>query len=135
MARRDDCVFCDEARLPEHKVVLTSRWGDRFWIFEPLSPVTPGHLLVVPVEHHDDASARPMITGGAFEIAAEVVAASRAPGGTYIRHLPKESIDDFNLITSAGSSAATQTVFHLHVHIVPRREGDGLALPWTGQQH
>jgi histidine triad (HIT) family protein len=41
-------------------------------------------------------------------------------------------LDDFNLITSAGSWA-TQTVFHLHVHVVPRREGDGLHLPWTGQ--
>jgi histidine triad (HIT) family protein len=39
---------------------------------------------------------------------------------------------DFNIITSAGPSA-TQTVFHLHVHLVPRVPGDGLALPWTGQ--
>jgi histidine triad (HIT) family protein len=36
-----------------------------------------------------------------------------------------------NIITSAGSDA-TQTVFHLHLHVVPRRAGDGLALPWTG---
>ncbi len=35
-----------------------------------------------------------------------------------------------NLITSAGREA-TQTVFHLHIHVVPRRDGDGLALPWT----
>lgn len=35
-----------------------------------------------------------------------------------------------NLITSAGAEA-TQSVFHLHVHIVPRGENDGLALPWT----
>jgi histidine triad (HIT) family protein len=40
---------------------------------------------------------------------------------------------DANLITSVGS-AATQTVFHLHVHVVPRRAGDGLALPWTSQK-
>lgn len=38
-----------------------------------------------------------------------------------------------NLITSRGG-AATQTVFHLHVHVVPREAGDGLALPWTPQQ-
>jgi diadenosine tetraphosphate (Ap4A) HIT family hydrolase len=37
-----------------------------------------------------------------------------------------------NFITSAGRDA-TQTVFHLHIHIVPRHAGDGLALPWTGQ--
>lgn len=34
-----------------------------------------------------------------------------------------------NLITSRGA-AATQSVFHLHLHLVPRTEGDGLALPW-----
>ena len=39
-------------------------------------------------------------------------------------------LSDFNLITSAGS-LATQTIGHLHVHIVPRRPGDGLHLPWT----
>jgi diadenosine tetraphosphate (Ap4A) HIT family hydrolase len=39
---------------------------------------------------------------------------------------------DCNLITSDGA-AATQTVKHLHVHIVPRRDGDGLTLPWSTQ--
>jgi histidine triad (HIT) family protein len=38
-----------------------------------------------------------------------------------------------NIITSVGAEA-TQTVFHLHLHVVPRRFGDGLALPWTGQE-
>jgi hypothetical protein len=42
-------------------------------------------------------------------------------------------MESFNLITSVGA-AATQTVRHLHIHLIPRREGDALALPWTGQQ-
>ncbi|CAL9324879.1 HIT family protein [Streptomyces sp. SudanB91_2054] len=37
-----------------------------------------------------------------------------------------------NLITSKGE-AATQSVFHFHVHVVPRQEGDGRPLPWTAQ--
>ncbi|OHT47970.1 hypothetical protein BKG71_25700 [Mycobacteroides chelonae] len=37
-----------------------------------------------------------------------------------------------NVITSIGPDA-TQTVFHTHIHVVPRRENDGLHLPWTGQ--
>ena len=41
--------------------------------------------------------------------------------------------DDFNLITSSGP-AATQTIPHIHVHYVPRWPGDGLHLPWTGQE-
>lgn len=36
------------------------------------------------------------------------------------------------VITSIGADA-TQTVFHTHIHVVPRRPGDGLTLPWTGQ--
>lgn len=42
-------------------------------------------------------------------------------------------LESANFITSAGP-AATQSVFHLHVHLVPRFEDDGLILPWTGQR-
>jgi histidine triad (HIT) family protein len=45
----------------------------------------------------------------------------------YCKH---SGIYDYNIITSMGEYA-TQTVFHLHVHIVPRRLNDGLHLPWT----
>lgn len=45
----------------------------------------------------------------------------------------REMPGDMNLITSRGP-AATQTVPHLHLHLIPRREGDGLTLPWTAQQ-
>jgi histidine triad (HIT) family protein len=41
-----------------------------------------------------------------------------------------EVVGSCNIITSTGSSA-TQTVFHLHLHVVPRSTGDGLTLPWT----
>jgi histidine triad (HIT) family protein len=44
-----------------------------------------------------------------------------------------DPIGQYNFITSAGK-AATQSVMHLHIHIVPRQEGDGLLLPWSGQQ-
>lgn len=82
--------------------------------FVPLNPVTPGHLLVVPKAHVSDALDNPAITGEVMKVAANL--ASRP----------------CNLITSAGAEA-TQTVFHLHVHIVPRTADDGLTLPWTGQ--
>lgn len=44
----------------------------------------------------------------------------------------KKNYPDCNFITSSGLDA-TQTVFHYHMHIVPRHEGDGLRLPWTDQ--
>jgi histidine triad (HIT) family protein len=84
-------------------------------IFEPLHPVAPGHMLVVPRPHVRDATEDPVLTGWVMAAAARLAA----------------RVGDCNIITSVGP-AATQTVFHLHVHVVPRRPGDGLALPWTG---
>lgn len=112
--------------MPDQSCVFCERIADGAYIdyidgmvvrFEPLNPVVPGHMLFVPTTHVDHAAERPWITGLTFEAAAE-----------YGREIEEE----FNLITSAGP-LATQTVHHLHVHYVPRREGDGLHLPWTGQ--
>lgn len=107
------CVFCDRIRDADY--VGCAR---RVVRFEPLNPVVTGHMLFVHQLHTSSASHEPWITAQVMEVASE-----------YARHQP----DDFNLITSAGL-LATQTVSHLHVHYVPRREGDGLMLPWTGQQ-
>lgn len=87
--------------------------------FEPLNPVTPGHFLVVPKAHVSNALQAPRAAGLAVRYAAELAG--------------NMGLTAFNIITSSGR-AATQTVFHLHVHIVPRHDGDGLALPWTGQR-
>jgi histidine triad (HIT) family protein len=84
--------------------------------FEPLNPVTAGHLLVVPRVHVRDAGEDPEVTGHVASLAAAI--AGPASEGAY------------NLITSAGP-AATQSVFHLHFHIVPRWVNDGLMLPWS----
>lgn len=106
------CVFCQRVAAGEYDE------GDRdAVIFSPRRPVTPGHRLIVPRLHVTDAADDPDITAAAMKLAA--VYAVRCGG-------------DFNLITSRGSTA-TQTVFHLHIHFVPRRENDGLTLPWTGQ--
>lgn len=110
-----ECVFC--VKTAEDDV---DGW-DRFGLvanFVPLNPVVPGHRLFVPKLHVAYAPAEPVITGYVFEVASRYGA---------------EQPEHFNLITSAGA-AATQTVEHLHVHYVPRKPDDGLALPWTGQR-
>ena len=110
------CVFC---AIVERKAPATyvEGWPDAIAII-PLNPVVEGHRLVIPRVHVPDAMAEPIVTGAVFARAAELA--------------DIESLIDFNLITSCGANA-TQTVFHLHVHLVPRHEGDGLHLPWTGQ--
>lgn len=112
----DACVFCQIVdRKAPVKHLIRVRGSV---IFEPLNPVTPGHMLVVPEKHVSDAGDLTEVTGAVMREAAKYA---------------DEHYDSYNLITSAGE-AATQSVFHLHVHIVPRRFGDGLALPWTPQQ-
>jgi histidine triad (HIT) family protein len=109
----EPCVFCEivAGRSPANYVAITSNST----VFEPLDPVTPGHILVVPDVHVTDFADDPEITATTMRDAA--LLASEIGG-------------EFNLITSKGPNA-TQTIRHFHVHLVPRRPGDGLALPWT----
>lgn len=110
---KEGCVFCGKI-----KTLSVDDLFDDMDIahFEPLNPVTPGHRLFVPVLHREHPF--PLYVGKAMK-AAEAWA--------------RKFGEDYNLITSSGPSA-TQTIDHIHVHYVPRREGDGLHLPWTGQQ-
>lgn len=110
-----DCVFCEIASGTE-RAAFVERWESGFAI-RPIAPVTEGHILVIPTAHVADFTEDPEVTELVMYYAAEL---ADYLGG------------DFNLITSKGA-AATQTVFHLHVHLVPRRPGDGLTLPWTRQ--
>lgn len=105
----NDCVFCDIAQGKSPATVVRE-WDDALAI-APRSPVVDGHVLVIPKRHVADAASDPETSAAAMRRAAEIV--------------PWPA----NIITSLGAEA-TQSVFHLHLHIVPRAEGDGLALPW-----
>lgn len=113
-----DCPFCQRISKAEYEGIY---YMEGVVFFEPLNPVVPGHRLFVPRKHVVDAAGDPKVTAEVFGAAA-VYAEQRRFFHT-----------DFNLITSAGREA-TQSVFHLHVHYVPRRKDDGLPLPWTGQK-
>jgi len=109
--KKDDCVFCRKIR--EGSVVDA---GDGVFRFEPLNPVVEGHMLFIPEAHVIDAKEDPHITGVVTRVASQYASA----------------IGDCNIIINVGKDAG-QTVFHLHVHVVPRQENDGLKLPWTDQ--
>lgn len=107
------CAFCRIATgIGAAEVVY--EWPETIAIV-PLNPVTDGHLLVLPRAHVTDALEDPIVTAVTMARAADAADSNR--GGS-------------NLITSIGADA-TQTVFHLHIHVVPRRPGDGLLLPWS----
>lgn len=87
--------------------------------FLPLNAVTPGHRLFVPKIHSENVGE----AWAAGDSVSPFVAAC---------NWGLMSNEDFNIITSAGANA-TQTVFHTHIHYVPRRKDDGLLLPWSNQ--
>jgi histidine triad (HIT) family protein len=105
------CPFCEivAGRAP---ATIVEEWPEAIAIV-PLNPAVEGHLLVIPREHVPDFVAYPKVSAATMLCAAELVA----------------GMGSYNLITSKGR-AATQSVFHLHLHLVPRAENDGLALPW-----
>lgn len=110
------CVFCAIAAGEAPATVVDDQLGTIAVV--PLNPVTNGHVIVLPRRHVVDFTQDPGVTAMVCAAAADLAARL---GGSY------------NLITSKGVEA-TQSVFHLHVHLVPRHEGDGLPLPWTPQQ-
>lgn len=116
----DACVFCAIITGHTHAEFVW-RWDDAVAILprenDGKRGCTEGHILVIPRVHVRDFTESSYISA---------ITAARASELAY--HLGGQ----WNELTSAGADA-TQSVWHLHRHLVPRREGDGLRLPWTGQ--
>ena len=114
-----DCIFCKivAGELPSQRVD-----EDELTIaFMDINPATRGHALVIPRRHSKD-----LIEIDAEDLQATVVAAQRLARTIRERLEP----DGINLLNSCGP-AAWQTVFHFHIHVIPRYAGDPLRLPWT----
>lgn len=111
------CPFCNIINGRAEATVL-GRWPSAIAI-TPLNPVTNGHVLIIPKKHVANYMTDPATSAKTMAAAADYAFNHR--------------IGSSNLITSAGVDA-TQTVQHLHIHIVPRAKSDGLPLPWTPQQ-
>jgi len=113
-----DCIFCKiiAGELPSQTVDS----DDRTTSFMDISPATRGHALVVPRKHDRD-----LLEIDQDELEATIVAAQR------LARRAKERLgaDGVNLLNSCGQ-AAWQTVFHFHIHVIPRYEDDPLRLPW-----
>ena len=85
-----------------------------------INPATRGHMLVIPRRHSRDLE-----EVDPEDLAATVVTAQRIAR----RMFERLEADGVNLINSSRAPA-WQTVFHFHVHVIPRYEGDPLKLPW-----
>jgi histidine triad (HIT) family protein len=117
-----ECLFCGivEGSVPSQNVDS----DERTIAFMDIAPATPGHALVVPRRHSADL----------LEIESDDLFATIAASQRLARRV-KETLDadGVNLINACGA-AAWQTVFHFHIHVVPRYEDDPLKLPWVPEE-
>jgi histidine triad (HIT) family protein len=118
------CIFCDIIR-GEAAASSVFR-NDLVSAFLDISPVTPGHTLVVPNAHAELLrDMRPDVRYELFHIALEVGEALRRSG---LR------VDGLNFFVAEGE-AAGQDVFHSHIHVLPRYPGDGFVVDAEAWRH
>ena len=119
MAADPDCLFCKivAGEIPATRVAE----DDRTVAFMDINPATRGHVLVVPREHANDLLAIDPEDLSAVTKTAQRVAATMPD---------RLGADGVNLLNSCGREA-WQTVFHFHLHVIPRYAADPLRLPWT----
>ena len=111
------CIFCSivEGSSPSSQVYE----DDDVLAFMDIRPFSEGHTLVIPKQHASGlAELDPDQGGKVFQVAQRIALALRASD------LP---VDGVNLMLADGA-AAMQTVFHVHIHAVPRRHGDKLSI-------
>lgn len=115
----NDCIFCRivSGDAPAWKVLET----DLAYAFLDIHPVAEYHALVIPKRHARDI----------FEISREdLLGVSSAVKDVVDLYCDKLGLRNVQVVNSSGAEAQ-QDVFHLHVHVVPRRLGDGQDVNWT----
>lgn len=116
MQRKDDCIFCRivAGQAPAAKVAE----DDLTLVFMDIFPVSEGHTLVVTKEHFENL----------FEATPEAMAAVGAMSQRVATALGEEWQPDGLSVYQANGVAAGQTVFHYHLHLMPRASGSALTL-------
>jgi len=115
----DNCVFCKLANgvFPSATVYE----DEDFRVILDLNPAQKGHALILPKQHYRDLTELP------DELAARVLPLAARIGTAMKKTLP---CDGFNVLQNNGT-AAGQTVFHFHVHVIPRYQGAEDIVTWV----
>jgi len=114
-----NCIFCQIVAGALPATIIAE--DERTISFMDINPATAGHALVIPRTHADD-----LLGIAADDLRAVILAAQRLALSAK-RNLQADGV---NLVNSCGAQA-WQTVFHFHMHVIPRYEGDPLKLPWV----
>ena len=118
----NDCLFCKIARKEIPATVLHE--NDRTLCFMDIKPVNQGHALVIPKKHFTDYAST------SDEALREMAVMARRLGEAMMKSL---GAPGFNIAVNNGR-AAGQLVDHVHLHVIPRFEGDGHA-QWHGEAY
>jgi histidine triad (HIT) family protein len=118
------CIFCD---LIKGAAEVSICYEDATAIaFMDIQPVNAGHVLVVPRAHYETLQDIPREVGlHLYQVAARLIPVVQKVAGAA----------DMNVVVNSGP-AAGQNVFHYHIHLIPRKHGDGfdIPLPFPGSE-
>lgn len=115
----ENCIFC---KIANGGIPSATLYEDEdFRVILDLGPATRGHALILPKEHYANVIALPEeVTAKAFILAKKMAA----------KMMEVLHCDGVNVVQNNGE-AAGQTVFHFHIHLIPRYEGDGAGVIWA----
>ncbi len=117
-----NCIFCKIANGEIPSKTLYE--DDNFRIILDLGPATMGHALILPKEHYANLFELPDETAG------EVMKVAKKMAGKMMERLGCEGL---NVVQNNGELAG-QTVFHYHMHLIPRYRTDGQSIGWKPQE-
>ena len=116
-----NCIFCKIANGEIPSKTLYE--DDGFRVILDLGPATKGHALILPKEHYANLYELPEETAGeAMKLAKKMV----------VKMTERLGCEGFNLVQNNGDLAG-QTVFHFHMHMIPRYQADGQKIGWKPQ--
>ncbi|MCM1537343.1 MAG: HIT family protein [bacterium] len=114
----ETCIFC---KIANGEIPSRTIYEDgKFRVFLDLSPAAKGHALIVPKEHYANLYELPE------ELAADAVRLAKKEMAVMTQKL---ACDGFQLVQNNGETAG-QTVFHFHLHLIPRYKNDGQQIAW-----
>lgn len=120
--REENCIFCKIAagEIPSKTIYE----DEQFRVILDISPASKGHALIIPKEHYADIYKLPEDMAGQAMILAKKLAL----------HMTETlNCDGFNIVQNNGETAG-QTVFHFHMHLIPRYREDGQKIGWKPQE-
>ena len=116
--RENDCIFCKiiAGEIPSH----TLYENEQFKVILDVGPATRGHALILPKDHYRNL----------YELPEDMAADAMKLAKKMMRIMTdKLNCDGFNLVQNNGEVAG-QTVFHFHMHLIPRYKEDGEILKY-----